>query len=1382
MAWDNNPETDITAYHLRYGTTPGVYPNIVDAGPDTEVSVPDLVEGTTYYFVVSATNAAGVQSLYSNEVSYLVEPVVVPPTSVWNLHYADSQESQTFRASYAFDGDPSTFWHTAWSGNSTPPPHEIQIDLGSTQNINGFRYLPRPGTSLVGTVGQFEFYVSLDGVNWGLPVAAGTFPNNHDLKEIRFAQINCKYIRFRGLTDANGGTYMTVAELAVVQDSLPGVNQTPIATPSILTTTEDTSLNIALQGTDGDGDSLDFSVVSAPTKGTLSGTAPTMVYTPSANSNGIDSFTFRVNDGTVNSAPAAVSITVSAVNDTPLATSMSVTTIEDNPLPITVGGTDLDANTLTFAIAVAPAHGTLTGSPPNLIYSPAANFAGNDQFTFRVNDGTVDSALATVSIAVTAVNDLPTALSKSVGTTENTSLPITLAGTDAEGNPLSFNVLGLPANGTLGGTAPNLTYQPAAGFSGSDAFTFRVNDGQANSATATVSITVTPVNDAPLATSRSVTTAEDTALPIILGGTDPDANSLTYSIVAAPTHGTLSGIPPNVTYSPAANFTGADLFTFRVNDGTVNSAPATVSITVTSVNDVPLATSKSETTIEDSPLPIALAGTDPDANTLTFAIVTVPTHGLLSGTPPNLTYIPTANFTGADQFTYRVNDGTVNSAPATVSITVASVNDAPVATSKSVTTSEGTFLPITLAGFDVDGNSLTFTVLAGPENGTLGGTAPNLTYQPDSGFSGSDTFTFRVNDGQVNSATATVSITVAQAPPLTDVYLLAKTGWTLKLADSEQLPGSPGNFAFDGNPGTFWHTRMNSITAAPLPHEIQINLGTVRTINGFRYLSRQDGSTAGNIGGYEFHVSLDGVNWGSPVAAGTFASSNAEKQVLFTAKTGQFVRLKALSEINGGSVTCIAEINLLQEIVANQLPLANPQALTTERDSPLPITLGGTDLDGSALTFSIASNPLHGSLSGTVPNLTYLPNAGFTGSDQFTFRTHDGGDFSAAATVSIGVTPDIEVPENSSPFFTASLISLAATEDESFAGQLSANDADAGDVLTFQKVSGPAWLSVSTDGKLAGTPLNSDVGTISFTVSVSDPSSATATAILSITVVNSNDAPVFKTNMLVYPSGTEKKAYRYQSLAGSAGDSDAGDTITYSKVAGPSWLVVAGSGTLGGTPAGDSAGNNQFTMRATDSAGAFDEVTLQIKIHANELPLPWNMDRVGIDNTAGGASYGSGVFTITGSGLLTSAEDSGNLGWQTLSGDGHITARVSKIGNAGDATRVGVMIRESLAANSKQIYLGVDGDGDCQWLRRLNTAGSTAKSTRAGDPTSKFWVRLVRADDVIAAYHSTNGKTWTKIGKCTVSLPKNCYIGLWVSSGGDNLVSTSQFTNVVVSP
>src|SRR5206468_2267382 len=227
-----------------------------------------------------------------------------------------------------------------------------------------------------------------------------------------------------------------------------------------------------------------------------------------------------------------------------------------------------------------PAHGTLSGVAPNLVYTPAAGYLGADSFTFKVSDGQVDSAPATVSIDVLRGNTAPTANPMSVSTKSGVSVGVLLSGSDPDGDALSFGVVTLPAHGSLSGLAPNLVYTPAAGYLGADSLTFRVSDGQADSAPAAVSIDVLRGNQPPTANAATVSTLSGVAASVLLTGTDPDGDALTFSVMTLPAHGTLSGLAPNLLYTPAAGYSGADSFTFKVNDGQVDSAPATVTLSV----------------------------------------------------------------------------------------------------------------------------------------------------------------------------------------------------------------------------------------------------------------------------------------------------------------------------------------------------------------------------------------------------------------------------------------------------------------------------------------------------------------------------------------------------------------------------------------------------------------------------------------------------------------------------------------------------------------------------------------------------------------------------------------------------------------------------------
>jgi hypothetical protein len=591
----------------------------------------------------------------------------------------------------------------------------------------------------------------------------GEYPNVLDAGKTTSATVN-------GL---NQGTtyyftavaYNTVGQTStastVVSYTVPGTPNTPPAVSSFsLSVAEDGQASATLSGTDEEGDILAYSIVSSPSKGTLTGTPPNLTYRPATDATGSDSFTFRANDGALDSAVATVSVTITPVNDSPLAIAKSATVQEDGQVAITLSGTDADGDSLTYAIVSAPSKGTLTGSAPALTYRPAANLNGSDSFTYRVNDGTVNSGTVTVSISISAVNDTPVANAQTLTVAEDSPLSVALSGTDVESSSLTYTVASQPGRGTLSGTPPNLTYTPTANLNGADSFSFRVSDGSANSAVAWISVNVTPVNDAPVATARNLTTTPDTAVAVTLAGTDVEGSPLTYTVLTSPANGSLSGTAPNLTFTPAAGFTGSASFTYRVNDGALDSSAATVAISVGTLNRAPQAHGKSATTMKNKAVSVTLSGTDADADSISYRIVNGPTDGTLTGTPPNVMYTPTAKWTGNDKFTYVVNDGKTDSSVATVNLKVKSTNQKPVAIAATAAVNQNTAANIIVAGSDPDGDNLSFVVVKAPANGSVSGTGPNFVYVPKSGFKGKDTFTFAASDGTAKSSPAVVTITV----------------------------------------------------------------------------------------------------------------------------------------------------------------------------------------------------------------------------------------------------------------------------------------------------------------------------------------------------------------------------------------------------------------------------------------------------------------------------------------------------------------------------------------------------------------------------------------------------------------------------------------------
>lgn len=296
----------------------------------------------------------------------------------------------------------------------------------------------------------------------------------------------------------------------------------------------------------------------------------------------------------------------------PTANAQQLVVDEDSTLAVNLTGQDADGDALDFALVGLPSHGVVSGTPPALTYAPAPDFHGDDTLTFRVSDGAQDSTLATIAFAVRPVNDLPVADAQQLTTLEDTPLIITLTGADLESSPLAFSIVTAPAHGVLTGTGPTRTYTPTTDFAGADQFEFRVFDGD-DGASAVISITVLPSNDAPVALEDDVVARVGIPRQITLRGTDADGDALDFTISTPPQHGRVVGVAPNVRFTLPPGVS-ADEFWFTVSDGALTSPPARVTIhsivvPIANVTEAPtpVASSCSSTGVELLPALLLLA-------------------------------------------------------------------------------------------------------------------------------------------------------------------------------------------------------------------------------------------------------------------------------------------------------------------------------------------------------------------------------------------------------------------------------------------------------------------------------------------------------------------------------------------------------------------------------------------------------------------------------------------------------------------------------------------------------------------------------------------------------------------------------------------------------
>jgi hypothetical protein len=269
---------------------------------------------------------------------------------------------------------------------------------------------------------------------------------------------------------------------------------------------------------------------------------------------------------------------------------------------------------------------------------------------------------------------------------------------------------------------------------------------------------------------------ENGEIQVTLGGSDPDGDSLAFSIAREPEHGLLSGTSPHLTYTPASGYAGTDSFDFVAHDGSTYSSPVTVNISVLAVNNPPSAANVEAETEEDETVIVYLSAIDSDSDDVIFDIESTPSHGSLGSVEKTgpltaaVTYRPQHNYHGTDSFTFSVGDGEFESETATATIDIEWVNDAPEVAGQSIAAEAGEPVEITLRGEDIDDDSLDFLIVQGAGRGTLGsvssdGDSATVAYTPDPDESGQDSFTFRATDGDLESDTATVTIAISAAVP-----------------------------------------------------------------------------------------------------------------------------------------------------------------------------------------------------------------------------------------------------------------------------------------------------------------------------------------------------------------------------------------------------------------------------------------------------------------------------------------------------------------------------------------------------------------------------------------------------------------------------------------
>jgi uncharacterized protein (TIGR03382 family) len=1073
------------------------------------------------------------------------------------------------------------------------------------------------------------------------------------------------------VSDGNGGTDTATVTVTVtpVNDAPDAVNDTVLVSENSAGTVLNVLANDLIAP--DTGETLTVTAVTQPANGTVVNNGTNVTFTPAPSFTGTTTFTYTISDGNGGSDTATVTVNVTPVNDPPTANDDSFTVAEDSPVtPFDVLANDTTApdvgETLIITAVTQPANGTVTFTSAAVRFAPAANFNGPTSFTYTVSDGNGGTATATVTVTVTPVNDLPVAVNDTFTVGEDSAATVlnVLANDTAApdtGETLAITDVTQPAGGTVTFTASNVSFTPAANFNGPTSFTYRISDGNGGTATATVTVNVTPVNDPPDAVNDAVTVAEDSAgtvVTVLANDTfAPDVGeTLTVTAVTQPAGGTVTFTASNVRFTPNANFNGPTTFTYTISDGNGGSDTATVTVTVTPVNDPPTANDDSFPVAEDSPGAVlnVLANDTavPDSGeTLTITSVTQPANGSVSFNGSTVTFIPTPDFVGTTTFTYTISDGNGGTDTATVTVTVGGQNDPPVANNDSFTVAEDSpATPFNVLANDSTapdvGETLTITAVTQPANGTVTFTASNVSFTPAPNFNGTTAFTYTVSDGNGGTATATVTVDVTPVndPPdaVDDNFSVAEgsgptvfnvlgndstapetnetltitavtqpangtvtfTGVNVTFTPNANFSG-PTTFTYtisDGNGGTDTATVTVDVMGINDPPDAVNDTFSVAEDSGATPLDvLANDSTAPDVGETLTVSSVTQPGNGTVVLAGGVVSFTPAANF-----NGTTMFSYTVSDGNGGTDTANVTVTVTP---VNDLPTANDDAFTIQEDNVgagLNVLANDTSAPdvGETLTITAVTQPANGTVTFTASNVSFTPEPDFVGTVTFTYTLSDGNGGTAAATVTMTVSPVNDPPNAVDDSYAVAEDSGAnvftVLDNDTFAP-------DVGETLAITAVTQPAGGTVTfTPSNVTFTPATNFVGTTSFTYTISDGNGGTDTATVTVTANDTNDPPVADDDSFTVAEDSGATAFNV--LANDSSGPDTGETLTITAVTQPAnGTVVLAGGVVSFTPAPNFNGSTTFTYTLSDGNGGTDTANVTVTVTpVNDAPTANN--------------------------------------------------------------------------------------------------------------------------------------------------------------------------------
>jgi hypothetical protein len=1025
---------------------------------------------------------------------------------------------------------------------------------------------------------------------------------------------------------------------------LAPVNDAPTATPVSLTdlaedsgTRTITEAQLLLNAGDVDGDTLAVSGLAASSGTLVNNGNGTWSFTPALNDDGGVTFTYTVSDG-ISGAAATATLDLTPINDAPTTSTVTLPALGEDAGPVTItaaqlllNARDIDSASLTVTGLTASSGSLVDNGNGTWSFTPGLNDDDAVTFTYTVNDGAAGVA-ANATLDLTPVNDAPTtsavtlpAVAEDGGPVTITAAQLLLNARDIDSASLTVSSLGASTGTLVDNGNGTWSFTPALDDSTAVAFTYTISDGTADVA-GTASLDLTPVNDAPLATTVALSPmAEDsgtrtiTTAQLLLNASDVDGDTLTATGLAASSGTLVNNGNGTWSFTPSANDDSAVSFTYTVSDGIVDIA-ATATLDLTPVNDAPTTSAVTLPALAEDggPITITTAQLLLNARDIDSATLSASNLGASSGTLVNngngtWSFTPTLNDDAAVTFTYTVSDGGFDIAAA-ATLDLMAVNDAP--TTSAVTlpalAEDGGPITITTAQLLLNARDIDSATLSASNLGASSGTLVNngngtWSFTPTLNDDAAVTFTYTVSDGGFDiAAAATLDLMAVNDAPTTSAVTLP--------ALSE-----------DGGPITI-------TTAQLLLNARDIDSATLSASN----LGASSGTLVNNGNGtWSFTPTLNddaAVTFTYTVSDGGFdiaAAATLDLMAVNDAPTTSAVTLPALSE-DGGPIT-----------------------ITTAQ-----LLLNARDIDSATLTVSnlaASSGTLVDNGNGT---WTFTPAANDASSVSFGYTISDG-------TANVSGTAGLDLtPVNDAPVATS--VALAAMAEDTgprtiTSAQLLVNASDVdGDPLTVSGLATSSGTLVNNgNGTWGFTPLANDDGAVNFTYAISDGTiDIAATATLDLTLVN--DAPttsavtlpalsedggpitITTAQLLLYARDIDSATLTVSNLAASRGtlvdigngswtftpavNDDAAISFTYT--ISDAAIDIAATATLDLTPVNDAPTTSAVTLPAiAEDGGAVTITSAQLLLNAGDVDSA--------SFTVGNVSASSGSLVDNGNGTWT---------------------------------------------------------------------------------------------------------------------------------------------------